>query len=75
MSCVAFGPVGRERGTHTGASAVVSSRGLALPATQSQTFVVKTTTTTASHQRLVGGYQKPEQEPEGMMVVHHRGSH
>jgi hypothetical protein len=36
----------------------------ALPATQSQTLVVKTTT--ASHQRLVGGYQKTEQEPEGM---------
>jgi hypothetical protein len=47
----------------------------ALPATQSQTLVVKTTTTTASHQRLVGGYQKPEKEPEGMMVVHRRGSH
>ncbi|CAK9212742.1 unnamed protein product [Sphagnum jensenii] len=28
MSCVPFGPVGRERRTHTGASAVVSSRGL-----------------------------------------------
>jgi hypothetical protein len=45
----------------------------ALPATQSQTLVVKTTT--ASHRRLVGGYQKPEQDPEGIMAVHHRGSH
>lgn len=47
----------------------------ALRATQSQTLVVKTTTTTASHQRLVGGYQEPEQEPGGIIEVHHRGSH
>jgi hypothetical protein len=34
----------------------------ALPATKNQTLVVKTTTT-ASHQRLVCGYKKPDQYP------------